>query len=263
MAEPVVREPVVGGDAPDVGKLLNATIADVTDDIGPYLLAGLGHTLVVMPIVLVAIVVMYLGMIFGMFGGMLGVGIFAGIIGSMLGETAGGVSMLLAQLLFFLVFFLGIVAFGAGLGALLAPFNASLTRAIAAYQRGEGELTFGSAFETLSQDVAKVMGGAVLLGAIAMVLVMFCYVPVLLVPLVLGFYSPMIYLHGEGPISALKTSVVHFQSHMGYHLTIGALGMAMGIFASYVPVLGPVFLAAFHVRAYREMFGDGEEMVLT
>jgi hypothetical protein len=39
--------------------------------------------------------------------------------------------------------------------------------------------------------------------------------------------------------------------------------IGLGMVASYVPVLGPIFLSALHVRAYREMFGDGEEPVLT
>lgn len=262
MAEPVVREPLPGGEAPDVGKLLNETIAEFTDDIGPYLLAGLGHTLVVMPVVFGAIILLYLGMIFGMFGGMIGIGVVGAMVGSMLGETAGGLSMLVSQLIFFLLIFLAIVAFGAGLGAVLAPFNASLTRAVAAYQRGEGELGFNAAFSTAGQDIMKVVAGAVLIASLAMVLLMFCYIPVLIVPFVFGFFSPLIYLHGLGPLDAFRTSLAHFQAHMSYHLTIAALLLVLGMVASYVPVLGPAFLSAFHVRAYRAMFGDGVEPVL-
>lgn len=262
MGEPVVREPLPGGETPDVGKLLNETIAEFTDDIGPYLLAGLGHTLVVLPVVFGAIILLYLGMIFGMFGGMIGVGIVGALVGSILGETAGTLSLLVSQLLFFLLIFLAIIAFGAALGAVLAPFNASLTRAVAAYQRGEGELGFNAAFTTLGQDVVKVVLGAVLLASMAMVLLMFCYLPVLIVPLVFGFFGPMIYLHGMGPLDAFRVSIAHFRSHMSYHLTVAALGFAMGMVASYVPVLGPAFLTAFHVRAYRAMFGDGLAPVL-
>jgi len=261
MGEPVVRAPVEGGVEPDVGKVLNETIAEFTDDIGPYVLASLGHTLVVVPVVLIAVLVMYFGMFFVIFGGSFGAAAVAILMTELMGEAVGGLSMLASQLLLFAGIFGVIGAFGAGIAAITAPLNASLVRAVAAHQRGEATLDIASAFGTATKDLVKVVGMAIIMGLLAMFLLMMCYVPVLVLPLVFGFASSMVHLHRKGPISAFTTSVAHFQKHPSFHLVFGALSIALSMVASYVPVLGPAFITALHVRAYREMFGDGEELV--
>ena len=43
---------------------------------------------------------------------------------------------------------------------------------------------------------------------------------------------------------------------------MAVVSFALSMVASYVPVLGPAFLMALHVRAYRSMFGDGPEPML-
>jgi len=42
----------------------------------------------------------------------------------------------------------------------------------------------------------------------------------------------------------------------------GLLTVAGGMVAGYVPVVGAMFMVAFHVRAYRYLFGDGPDAVV-
>jgi len=261
MAEPVVREPLDGGVEPDVGAVLNATIADFTDDIGPYVMASLGHTLVLVPIIFAAIFIFYIVFFVLLMGGSVGLAVVAVMITELLGEAAGGLSMLGSQLIMIFGMFVLFFAFISGIAAITAPLNASLTRSVAAYQRGEGTLDISAAFSSAGQDIVKVVMVSVVMGCLALVLVSMCYIPVLIIPLMFGFTTAMVSLHRLGPISAFTTSLAHFQKHPKFHLMFGALTLALNMVASYVPVLGPAFMVALHVRAYREMFGDGEEMV--
>jgi len=262
MADPVVRQPVEGGEEPDVGAVLNETLAEMTDDLGPYVLASLGHTVVVVPVAIAAVFIGYIFVVVVIMGGSIGAGLATALMAELLGDAAGGLTMLGSQLLLFAALFACMAAFGAAIAAVTAPLNASLIRAVAAHQRGEATLSFGSAFGTATQDVGKVVLTAILYGGLAVVLLMMCYLPVLLLPLVFGFVSSMVALHRLGPLGAFSTSVAHFRKHPSFHLIFGAVNIGLGMVAAYVPVLGPAFLTALHVRAYREMFGDGDELVM-
>lgn len=262
MAE-VVREPLPGGALPDIGTLLSDTMADMTEDLGPYLLAGLGVMVISMPIVLGFIFFLYLGMFIVLFA-MMGAGMAITVaMSEMLGDTFGAIGALLTQLGSFAGLFAFIMVAVALLSMILAPFNASVTRAIALYQRGGAKPEFNAAFNTASKDIPKVIGIAALTGLLSAVLLMFCYVPALAVPVVFGFAAGFAALHGAGPRDAMKLSIAHFRQHPGWHVQFGLIYTLLFMVASYVPVLGPMFMTALWVRTYRELFGDGDEVVLS
>ena len=43
------------------------------------------------------------------------------------------------------------------------------------------------------------------------------------------------------------------------HVLFALLFMAVSMVATYVPILGPMFISALHLRAHRTMFGDERE----
>lgn len=256
------RGPLPGGSLPDVGKLLAETFADFGDNIGPYLLAGLGHFVVLVPVVIVMVLVTY-GVVFG---GMLGTMAVGGALSGLLAEVAGdelaglGVSLtMVLSLLVTLALMVGMVALA---GALLAPLNASLVRAIARHQRGEEALSFGSAFTHATDDLVATVLVAVATIGISLALLSMCYLPVLAVPVLLPFAGTLVALHRRGAVDGLRTAFRHSTGNLSWYLMFGLLTFVGGMVAGYVPVLGSVFMTAFHVRAYRHVFGDGPEPVI-
>jgi hypothetical protein len=143
----------------------------------------------------------------------------------------------------------------------LAPFNASLMRAVAAHQRGEQTLGFSAAFSSLTKDLMTVIVTGLLLSWLTICLLMCCYVPALLVPLMLSFVGALVALHGLGVKSAFKTAFTHAKNHLGWHALYMLAHIGISIVANNIPVIGPAFMIALHVRAQRALFGDGENPV--
>jgi hypothetical protein len=256
------RGPEPGGTFPSIGDLFNETVAEFSDNMSAYIMAGLGQVLVLVPVLIVGMFAIY----FLMFGGMFGV-ILGGVgIGALLAEMVNevlGISVIFASYL--LSFLVPIVILMGGVGILitvLAPFNASLLRAVAAHQRGEKDIDIPGVFATLNQDLGNVIGVGILLGMLTVLGLSLCYLPALLVTLVLGFASARVALHRKGPFESLQTAASHFSAHISWYVTFGAVYIGLSMVATYVPILGSAFLLAFHTRAYRKVFGDGETAVI-
>jgi uncharacterized membrane protein len=147
----------------------------------------------------------------------------------------------------------------AGITAVTAPLSGSLTRAIAAHQRGEGKLDFKSVFSTASEGIlpACLVTGAVMLATFLGI--PFCYVGALVPAMLFGFAGPLVFLHRLSPGAALGRSARTVMANPGPNIlyTLTVFGIAM--VAGYVPVVGMMFLLAFTVRGYRQVFGDGAE----
>ena len=247
-----------GGETPQIGELFSATMDEFIKNIGPYALAGVGILLVSIPVVIVAFIAGYILM-------------FAGVFGTMFGVTAGLMAVLPRDLEFLgpiggmlatiVVIFILITLLTSTISALMAPFNASLMRAIAAHQRGEEELTIGAAFSTLTQNIASVIFTAIMITVLSIVLVSFCYIPILLVPLFFAFASGLVAVHGLKAMDAMKGAAGHAKMHLKWHALYMVVFFGTSILANYIPVLGAAFMSALHVRAMRMLFGDGEAPV--
>ena len=255
-------EPILypGGETPALGELFKLTMDEFMKNIGPYALAGVGIMLASIPVVFIAIFVGYILMVVGIFGAMFGVTAAAIAILPeslmFLGPIAGG-------LLTIVVIFMGMTLLVSSVNALLAPFNASLSRAIAAHQRGEEELTIKAAFSSMTENLVSVIGTAIVLSLLATVLAAFCYLPMLLVPLFLAFAPGLVALHGMKALDAVKHAGGHAKLHLKWHGLYMLAFIGANLLASNIPVIGPAFMAALHVRALRMLFGDGESPVLT
>ena len=256
--KPYTLEPVKGGRLPEHAKLLSAALQDLMDNLGPYVLASLAQTLVVLPIVFIFIFVIYA--VIGV-GAMVGVGAIIGI-GSAVGEEYAGIVMIVGQLLMFFAMFVAIFGMAAGLGGLLAPLTASLFRAVVKHQRGQGALEFGSVFTTITENVGAVIMVQMLLAIGVLVGLMFCYLPGIAFGFATAFAAPLVFIHHRSPMEAVTIALNHTKDNLTWHAIWFAMMLVVGIAASYVPILGPAFLLALQVRAYREIFGDGEEPVI-
>ena len=229
------------------------------DNIGPYALAGVGQLLVVLPVVFVTVLLMY-GLIFG---GMLAM--MLGVVGLavVLPEELAVLGMLVGELGAIVVMFIGILALSAFMGAVLAPVNASLMRAVAAHQRGEKKLDISAAFTTIGRNIGAVLLGAVVLSMLTLTLLMACYLPVLLVWVFLGFASAFIAVHNRGALDGISKALIHAKTHLSWHVQFGLVHLMISMIAGYVPILGAMFALSFYVRTYRKVFGDGDEPVVT
>ena len=261
--KPYRLERVPGGQLPDLGKLFNATLGDVIDNLAGYGLAGLGQFVVMMPVMIVLIFVIYFGIFTFMFGGAMISGVVGALVAQALGDDAGGAATSIGFLGTFGGMFLMIFALIGGVTAILAPLSASLYREIAAHQRGEGKLEFASAFRSAMIDVPSVVITMLLVTGLSLVGMFFCYVPGFFVSFGAMLAMGLVALHRRGPIDAIRLSFSHAMASPGWHVPFWLILLLGGMVAGYVPIIGPMFLMALHVRAHREMFGDGPEPVLT
>jgi len=255
-------EPEPGGEFPDINSLFNETLAEFQDNMNVYVLAGVGQLIVIMPVVLIGVFALYAGMAVGMGGVMfLGVAV-GGLLMEYVSEGLGVVVMMLTQFLAILVPIAVLLLFVQGIAAIIAPFNASLIRAVARHQRGEKELDLAGVFSSIGQDVPKVIAIGMMLSSMSMMGLCMCYLPALAVPVVFGFATSLVAIHRMSAFQGVKTAWSHFMAHLPWHATFGAIYVGLSMVAAYVPVLGPAFLLALHTRAYRKVFGDGETAVL-
>jgi hypothetical protein len=257
-AKPYKTGPLPGGQLPDVGTLFSETMAEFMDNIGPYAMAGLGQMLVVFPVTFIAIFVMYGVLALGWGGSIVLTGVLSGIAANVSEELAELVAMfgllgsMFVPLLLMIPLFVGIIA-------LFAPMSASLYRAMAAHQRGEKQLELGSSFSTMGQGLVSVIVAALIVGTLAMLGAMMCYLPVIAVSILFGFTMGFVALHRVGAMQAARMSMQHALAHLNWYVMFGILSLVLGMVAYYIPVVGPMFAVSFHVRAYRSLFGDGVE----
>ena len=250
--------PLAGGELPDVGKILTESFSEFGENLGPYLMAGLGHFLVVLPVVFVTVILVYTVIFGGMFGTMI-LGTMVSVALAEVSQSLGDIGIMLTSVLSMivpLVLMFGLIGL---IGALMAPLHASLIRSIAAHQRGEEQLTFGSAFSHATDNLVSVVLVAFATTCISLALLTMCYLPALAVPVLLPFAGTLVALHGRGATNALRTAFKHSTGNLSWYVMFGLLTFAGGMVAGYVPVLGAMFMASFHVRAYRYVFGDGPE----
>jgi uncharacterized membrane protein len=236
---------------PDVGALLKSTLDDFMKDIGPYAMAGLGYMLVMVPVMMVGLITFYAGL-------------FAVIFASAAGAQASGSADAGAAVS-------GLVMAGVGLGmvVLIAVLNmafslahGSLLRAIHRHQRGEETLGIKAPFSTLGTRAGSTIAASLLAGLLTFGGFLLCVFPGFVVALLLFFTMPLVAIHGLTAGAAVRQSIAVVRSNLGYHLILMLAIMVVGMIASYVPVVGPMFIVAMTVRVYREIFGDGEVPVM-
>ena len=85
MPDESLRYPLPGGETPDPVQLLQDSLKEFTDDLVPYLMAGLGQMVVTIPLTIIMVFVIY----FVMFGTLLGGALVGAIAGAVVGEAAG------------------------------------------------------------------------------------------------------------------------------------------------------------------------------
>ncbi len=246
-----------GGQLPDMGRLLQATIGDLSDNLAGYILVGLGQMLVVLVASVVLVPALYIGMaLIFCFGSMLS-GLLSGIVMAITNSDGlAAVFSLFGTLLTFACTFGAMFLLIGGLIALIAPVTGSLNRAVAAHQRGEGKLDFNGAFSTAKEElipgitVTAITTGIILLG------VMMCYIPGIFAMGLLSFAPCLVYLHRRSATQAVSMAVTHAMANPQFYLVFCLAMFGITLIASYIPLLGPAFIVAFHVRAFRMVFGD-------
>lgn len=258
----VIKAPLPGGEWPDPLQLFQDTFKEVIEDVGPYVLAGLGQMLVMVPVVLGLVFFIYFGMLFWMFGGFVVTGIAAAIAIEVGGEAVGTVLSLIVMLVWYLGGFIALFGISAAIGACLAPMNASLVRRVAMHQRGEKELDLGASFSHMNVDVMSVILVSFGVGFIVSVGFLFLYIPGIIGLVFLGHASALVVLHRRGAVNAMSTSASHVMSNPAYYGMFWLLYIGISLIAAYIPLLGTMYLLAVHVKAHRTLFGDGEEAVV-
>lgn len=257
--DPPLPPPAPAGPAPlklhanglpnpmDLGK---ATLTEFMDDVMPYLLAGLGHMLVSFVAVFLLMAVGF-GCMFG--GAFVSMGVGAGLAstGSDSLAATGGAIAPLGMLLSYLG---AIVIIIIGGSLLTAPFNGSLMRAVDAHRRDEGELGFGSAFDTAFKQPVKDIATTVAFQLLVLLGLPLFYIGALAVAFAFKWAPEATYLDGMGPGQALKTAFSHTREHMSWNLGIFGVGLLFGLVAGYVPILGPMATTLYWVKAYRAVY---------
>lgn len=241
----VQRKP---GELPELGTLLSETMEDITENIAGYALAGLGLFFVTFIMVFVAIFVLY--------GGMAVIGIGAVMIGALIGGDIGPlIAMLGGMVGFFLLMF---VFMGVMMGTLL-PVQASLERSIRDHIHGRGQLGIHSAFTSLFTDIVPLLLAGMGLIAASMVGILALYVGALVAGWALYWTISLVALDRRGAMDALKTSLSRVTGDMGGVGVLTLVTMLLGLVASYVPIIGPMFAISLKVRAHEAIFGEYTE----
>jgi hypothetical protein len=262
MAIEVERTMLAGGVKPDAGALFQETLNEFMDDPMPYLLAGLGQAVVLFPLIFGVVFGMYFLMFVGVFGSVIGGTVVGIVVTETFGESLGGIAMLATMLGSYGLMILAIVGSFVLIGAVMAPMQASLTRRVAEHQRGGRKLDFMAPFTDMTQDLGKVLTVAFLFGLIMLMGAMACYLPALIAAVLLTYSTTFVALHGMRPVRALMESTSHVADNLDFHGLFALMYFGLSMLAGYIPIAGPMFVMALHVRSYRMVFGDAEEPVL-
>jgi len=243
-----------GGHLPPVGPVFSETLTAFTRDLGPYALAGLGQLLVLLPVIFGVFIVAYAVIFVVAIGGVAGSAVIADR-----GSDSGAAVFTAAMVAVMVLVSLGIAWV---VNAILAPIFGSLYRAVACHQRGEQPLGFGSVFSSMGTHLVSGIVAMVLVTTLVLLGALFCYLPGLVVALFLTWTFPLAALHGVGAFAALKRSVSHVRQHFKWHLGFFLYWLLISFVANNIPLIGPMFVVAFTVRVYREVFGDGDQPVV-
>lgn len=146
--------------------------------------------------------------------------------------------------------------------ALQLPWTNGQYRALLRYQRGEGDLSVGAPFSEATTDLGTAVAFLLISVGVTMVAMMACYLPALFVTALLGLAWPAIVVHRLGALDAVALSVRHARQYPSWTLGFWALGFGVSLIGSQIPVIGPMLAGpiymAYHLRVYRQIYGDGE-----
>lgn len=260
--KPYALAPVAGGGKPpDPGKILSTSFAEFGDNLAPYAILGAIQMAILFPLIFIGIFAAYLvsGIAFvGVYavGMVISIGL-AAMLPEDLGAAVAAIGMLLTLVVSLLAMFIGLFGVLMVITLPVAPLQAAMSRAIAAHQRGEGPPEPAKVFATITQDLVPVLALAVLMSLAVLVGLLFLGVGALVPAYLFAFAPTLVAVHRMGAIQALRASARHAIADPSWHLIWTLLNWGLGIAASNIPVLGPAFMMAFHVRGHRELFGDG------
>jgi hypothetical protein len=259
--KPYTLGPAAGGRLPDIGSLFSATMGEFTDHLGDYLMLGLGQMLIVLPVVFALVFFIYFGISLLFVGGFVGSAILGAIVSDSAGDDAGALVASGGGLATAVLGMVAIFALILGVAALLAPVSASVARAVARHQRGEGKMTLQDAFSTVTQDLVPVAVMTTIMVTGTLFGLLFCYLPGIAFGMLLSMAPLLVYLHRQGAMPAFRRALSDVTANFGWYGQFAVIYFVVAMIASYIPLLGPMFMVSLHVRAYRERFGDAEEPV--
>lgn len=228
---------------PDPSALLTRLMDELKARFGGYLLAGLGYFVALFAAITVVIL-------------LFGIGAIPGAVTQ--NETVLSIGILTTGLLLYTP---GLMLITLVLGPAM---NASLMRAIWGAWREDGALGFGSAFQTLRMDLRNVVIVTLLYQLVVFVGMLFCYVPGIVLAVMLCHSVPLVVLHGVPPIDAMKLSFEKVKANGAYHAIGFALLFVVILVCEFIPILGLVLLIpvqfAMLLMMYEAMFGpDGPQ----
>lgn len=218
--------------------IVNEVAADLQKNLGGHALLGLGFQVAIFA----ATFVMFL---------VIGISVVPGIVMNDDAVLFGGYAV-------------GIVLGIALIASVSIPVQVGLYRAMWRYLRDGEPLTFGSVFANAFEDLAPVVVLDLLIGALVLMGLPFCYVGGLAVALALQLAFPAAIVHRLGPIDAIGLSFRHVRANLGWNAAYWGVGLVVGMIMANVPLSGIVLLpalASFQLRCYRAAFGDGEQPV--
>jgi uncharacterized membrane protein len=232
--------PVAAAELPRVGEVLTESLNALTSDLKGHFLAGLGFTLAMVPLAIAAAIGLYLSLIPGILYAAATDEPAMGIVGMFMGFSVG---------------MTGILVLVVGVSG---PLTASLYRALWANLVDGTPLTIGSAFSTMFHDIGRVFTLVALQMVLTLAGALFCYVPALGVAAALHMALPSLVVSGLGPIAAMRASARVFRAHPGWAFGTWALGFAILLVASNIPLVGnalgmPLY-ATYQLRLYRRVF---------
>lgn len=226
---------------PAVLDLLVEVFEDFRDNFVDRTVSGLGLMLASMVLIGVGLVLLYVPMGLGMFVGVVLDDELVAMLGSLVGVLVGVLAMLLV------------------VTVPLMPLYASLGRAVLRNLDEGSDLGFSAPFETMTQDLGKVLGTSALVMLATFGGLMFCYLPGIIAGIVTGLAIPGVIVHRLGPVDAVKRSVDHAMENPVWHLGFYAVTMGITMVLTYVPVIGLAlvypFVLSFQIRAYVRIFG--------
>jgi hypothetical protein len=145
------------------------------------------------------------------------------------------------------------------------PWTNGQYRAMLRYQRGEIGMSVTAPLAEAATDLGSVFALTLMTMAITFVAMLACYVPALFVGALVGLAFPGIVVHRLGAVAAVSQSIRHARQFPGWTFAFWGIGFVILLVGGQVPILGPmlttpIFLA-FQLRAYRQIYGDGDAPV--
>jgi uncharacterized membrane protein len=227
-----------GGELPNLGAMISELLSDLMGNFGGWLSLGVGNLLMAV-VAVVLIVPPYLMTVL-----------------PMLNDSDATLMLPGLVLLSVAVVFVSL---------LQLPLTNGQYRALLRYQRGEAPLGVSAPFGEAATGLGTVFALTLVIGGLSMLAVMACYLPVFLLSAMVGLAFPAVVVHRVGALSAVALSMRHARQYPTWTLGFWAIGFAMVLVGSQIPLVGtmlttPLYIA-FHLRAYRQIFGDGDEPV--